>query len=349
MSNSNNETANPHGDLPVRQDLKAIKRLSPAAEKVLHRKGYFSYPQIAELSDESLAELLKSVRGITLERIIEEDWRGQARQLAKQHAHVPTVEYTAETDEAQAEPEAIATPVATADTVRLDLHEAADKSARTDITREVAFQLRLGIDERQRVHNTTIKSVSDDVPPERWAGWDIERLQDFINRWADLPQIPAAAPPGSPARPAPETSRLETGAAPEAPGRPRAALITGTCRLDQFKLAGGLGTGYDLRANERSRFLLTLDLHDVKVREGTALHYRATVSAQRLNGPRRRLAVAERAGTLQGLATAQIELDGPTPPPGLYRLVAIVSLAPAAEPGRPELITSREIQLVQVA
>jgi predicted flap endonuclease-1-like 5' DNA nuclease len=63
-----------------RDDLKRIKGVGPAIEKILNDLGIFRYRQIAEISDRDVDRVADRLRGFR-SRIYREDWIGQARVL----------------------------------------------------------------------------------------------------------------------------------------------------------------------------------------------------------------------------------------------------------------------------
>jgi predicted flap endonuclease-1-like 5' DNA nuclease len=65
---------------PTRDDLKAIKGIGPAIEKLLHELGIFRYSQIAEISEYDIDRIAERLKGFRT-RIHREDWIGQAREL----------------------------------------------------------------------------------------------------------------------------------------------------------------------------------------------------------------------------------------------------------------------------
>lgn len=63
-------------------DLKEISGIGPVFEKELNAKGYTSFKQISELSEEDM-EKLAEIDGLTVDLIKNEDWVGQAKALLK--------------------------------------------------------------------------------------------------------------------------------------------------------------------------------------------------------------------------------------------------------------------------
>lgn len=61
-------------------DLRRIRGIGPALERLLHELGLTTYRQVAELEGEPLARLRQRLEGFR-DRIERQDWRGQAREL----------------------------------------------------------------------------------------------------------------------------------------------------------------------------------------------------------------------------------------------------------------------------
>jgi hypothetical protein len=68
--------------LPDADDLKLINGIGPAVESRLHGIGILTFAQLAALSPADIAASVSDLSGLTTERIIKQDWIGQARRLA---------------------------------------------------------------------------------------------------------------------------------------------------------------------------------------------------------------------------------------------------------------------------
>jgi Helix-hairpin-helix domain len=64
-------------------DFRKIPGIGPAVVERLHNAGIVTYADLAACSPEDLAGLLKSVRGMSVSRIVEQDWTGHALSLAE--------------------------------------------------------------------------------------------------------------------------------------------------------------------------------------------------------------------------------------------------------------------------
>jgi len=67
---------------PRIDDLKLINGIGPAVEKRLNGVGIFTFAQLAVLSPADIAATVAGLSGLSTERIIKQDWIGQARKLA---------------------------------------------------------------------------------------------------------------------------------------------------------------------------------------------------------------------------------------------------------------------------
>ena len=63
-------------------DFKVFPGIGPGVENRLHAAGILTYQQLAALSPEDLARILSDMVGFSVERIVQQDWIGQARQMA---------------------------------------------------------------------------------------------------------------------------------------------------------------------------------------------------------------------------------------------------------------------------
>ena len=67
---------------PRTDDLKLINGIGPAVEKRLNGVGIFTFTQLAALSPADVAAAVADLTGLSAERIVKQDWIGQARKLA---------------------------------------------------------------------------------------------------------------------------------------------------------------------------------------------------------------------------------------------------------------------------
>ena len=86
---------------PEADDLRLINGIGPAVEKRLNSVGIFTFAQLAALSPADVAAAVADLAGLSTERIIKQDWIGQARKLVSESI----------SSEAQEEVDAPAEPV----------------------------------------------------------------------------------------------------------------------------------------------------------------------------------------------------------------------------------------------
>ncbi len=67
---------------PETDDLQIINGIGPAVEHRLHGVGIFTFAQLASLAPADIAASVADLTGLTAERIIRQNWIGQARHLA---------------------------------------------------------------------------------------------------------------------------------------------------------------------------------------------------------------------------------------------------------------------------
>jgi hypothetical protein len=66
----------------VSDDLKLINGIGPAVERRLNGVGIYTFAKLAALPAHDIAKAVAGTGGLTVERITEQDWIGQARNLA---------------------------------------------------------------------------------------------------------------------------------------------------------------------------------------------------------------------------------------------------------------------------
>ncbi|HLZ80089.1 MAG TPA: hypothetical protein VKP04_00520 [Ktedonobacteraceae bacterium] len=83
MSKKRSETS--RGEKPLKiDDLKLINGIGPVAEQRLQGVGTYTFARLAALSPADIAAAVAGIGGLTSERIIKQDWIGQARKLASE-------------------------------------------------------------------------------------------------------------------------------------------------------------------------------------------------------------------------------------------------------------------------
>ena len=129
---------------PFIDDFKLIHGIGPGIETRLHTADILTYTDLAALSPEEVVGVLGNIVGLTAKRVIDQDWIGQARILAR------------ESEENNSE--------------KQNLHQIYEPF-------RVEFLLN---DETYEVRRTRVFSILDEKVKDEWAGWDEARLTKFF-------------------------------------------------------------------------------------------------------------------------------------------------------------------------
>lgn len=133
---------------PVGDDFTQIRGIGPGIAHRLHNAGILRFTQLASLSPEEIVAAIGDLIGLTVERVEQQDWAGQARELSE-------IRYEPITDENGGH-----------------LHYA-------------TFTAELLLDEDNRVRRTRLVDVRAGNE-DAWAGWDAERMTQFFTQHAGL-------------------------------------------------------------------------------------------------------------------------------------------------------------------
>lgn len=160
MSSKNSR---PPGNNTTRKtdDFRAIRGLPKTAKAKLHSAGILTYAQLAAMSPHEIVAAIGTMEDVSAERILREDWLGQASKLAASAAKVT---------EPIAEPSAVPTPKSASDGQR------------------TSFALELKLNADHTVKQTRVMHVESEEKDaeEKWAGWDSERLINFFVQRAKM-------------------------------------------------------------------------------------------------------------------------------------------------------------------
>ncbi len=129
-------------------DFKLIHGIGPGIESRLHAAGIRTYAQLATMTPEQVVSSLGKVIGLTSERVSDQNWIGQAHDLA---------------------------PVAPAD----NSNDVAVRQHYATYTVELLLSEDKGVRRTRMMH---IQSKTE----ETWAGWDEKRFLDFVIQRAEL-------------------------------------------------------------------------------------------------------------------------------------------------------------------
>lgn len=302
------EQSNPAGA----DNFKRISSISRTIESQLHDAGVRTFAKLASLSPEEIVELVGELPGITAERIIRQDWIGQARLLASKQAREKSED------------------------------ESSDPESRGLADREglTSFVVELLLDEERQVKRTKVMQVitgQEDI----WDGWQEKRLVDFFVQHAAMQPPPAEAvsttevmddSPEMSARPAsPEKSVEALPSAEAADGlssSPAVAALIGQPRLLALEAVSEQPNlpGWQFSSNKEFNVRLSLDLSEVTITKPGPLDYIAIIEVKKL-GDQRRQILGQSRGTITPADNVTLELEGKPLSSGIYRLGAALTLS----------------------
>lgn len=286
----------------IPSDLKVITGIGPAVEKRLHEAGIVRYDQLARMTPAELAEILSGMVGVNAASIAEKGWIEQAARMP------PQVE--------ELNPE---------------------KSAPTGNNRQhyVGFTVELLLDKDNNVRRTRAIHVQTQKEAT-WAGWDGDRLLDFMMDEAELyPEKASVDKPISQPRAAeipPTVQDMERGSGfTNIPERIPASL-QGSFWVDtmNFYSPQGEDLKWMIPASQPFTVRLGLDLSKLEITGGVQLQYKASIFIhQRSNGGRRELVKDH--GELLFAKSTSISVTAQGLSTGKYQLEALVALSAAGE------------------
>jgi len=298
-------------------DLKRIRRISREAERRLHAAGVRTFAVLALKSPDEIAEIVS----LPSDRIMKENWIGQAGRLTEQPLSAG--------GEQPEVPSGKRFP-----------HE--------------TFTIRLSMDDNNLVTHTTVTRVRSNRV-ESWAGWETERLLEFLSDYVNLsvgegaagtvppPAEPEPVPVAGDAAPPPGDTQAEVPAVPEPKGQPAPPPPTpaGELRLRELEVVS-LASGQSQRLlgeDEPFAVRLLLDPQETVVPGGEPLEFTAVVFAKRFDGGHGRTA-GKGAGMLVGTEAAVVEVRSDGLPRGLYRLEVTMRLRDPASGQPPRLLSA---------
>jgi hypothetical protein len=306
-------------------DLKLINGIGPGVEKRLNDIGIFTFTQLAALSPADLAAAVAGLAGLSTERIIKQDWIGQARKLAEESAITEAQEkIEAPADSGQAN--TFKTPV--------DPSSSSSEDTAPSMTgyHTANFQVELLLDENNYVRSTHVMDVQG-KREQTWLSVPNTELLDFMNQSAgvnfasDEPVLVTAEEPEPALAVVEEPEHVPEGVAESTPLTAKLGL-TGTLHLRDMKLltAGSSEPRKLLPHDQRFDVRLTLDLTEITVPTNTPLDYKASIYGKSRSDPSGQI-VGETEGTIKPADNVTIDVEGNPLPEGTYRLAARVMLA----------------------
>ena len=345
------------GEPLAKDNFQLIHGIGPTVEKRLHGHSIYTFRQLAALSPADIAAAIADFSGLSAERIIKQDWIGQAGKLA-----AGEVEVSAESEQDTSD----AVPDEPPDSTEVALSAPLFQESEVDVEpqkqhRPGTFTIEFLLDENSNVDSTHVLHIQSGRE-HTWAGWQKTQLVDFFIESAELnvsqdePAIPAAEESVN-------TEEIETDtvkkpdlmadevAESTSPSSPASlSRLSGVLRLREFELIGVKSGSFrrPLVQNEPFDVQLTLDLTELKVPENTLLNYKASIYGK---GNRSGLLIGETQGSIMPADTVTVRVERNTlPEEGTYQLTArVIASLPARElrarPGTTAVIDGGQVQV----
>lgn len=272
-------------------DFTRIRGIGSAIQEALYKSGIVTFAQLAGLSEEEIAGHLRGMAVMSAERIVQEEWVDQARELAAENPP----------------------PVLQAGSEGNGQHYA-------------TFTVELLLEGNNAVRRTRITYVQAGIP-DSWAGWDGDRLLRFLEEKAEL-RLPAEggarpAPEVERATPEPEPASTAEAEAPapeeEAPQLRNLAILPAGSSEPRTVIPKR--QGYDIKLN--------IDLGAAAATTEGHLEYALIVYAKPLAGGARRN-VGKAHGTAEPTRPLTVTIPGEALTDGAYRLEVELTLSSPA-------------------
>ena len=294
-------------------DFEKIFGIGPVRAQRLWDAGILTYDDLARRTPAEIAATLADVAGISSDLIASQDWTGKARELA-------------------------------------------GPPAETSVPRQhyAAFHIEFLLESDNRVRRTKVHHHETDAR-DAWPGWDKERLLSFLRERIPLPvEAPPADTPGLepahvPTSNQPVVSVRSASTSQSSPPAP-AHLPSWFLSIEELTPIRDGQRSYIWRADEPTAVRLTMRLGSTGMPTHNTLDFSATVAARKFGG-HDRLPLGAAHGTIRVSNPLSVEVAGPVPPTGLYRIVATVDIYPAdhSSEERPLYSQGASGDLIQVA
>jgi len=351
-------------------NFKLIKGVSATVESRLHQAGILTYAQFASLSTEDIITLVANLSGLTVERIIRQNWTGQARELALRPKSDEPVE---------------------------------EKTPPVNGERYATFVAELSLDANNNIINTRIRHVQsgDEMT---WGKWREDQFVKFftehanpykaetsVKQEAEKPEAAPAASPSEtppfnqtavevtagaiPAEPIRDAEKTETAAKPSsAKPSPASPTMTEIATKVSTEAAAEIATeisteaaikprarkleilaaGSDLpstllRHDQAFDVRVSLDLPGAADSRKETMAYTAIVYARSLSDKRAQ-SFSRASGKITLSERTVIKLGGISLKPGAYRLAADVTIHQPGQsaPLTPDFHIQTEAALIRV-
>lgn len=301
----------------TKNDLKLINGIGPTVEKRLNGIGIYTFAQLATFSPADVAAVVADLSGLSAERIVKQDWIGQARELAEDEGELP-VEPPGSTEPAQSTP--------------LFLESEVDVEPPVQEHRPVAFTVEFLLDENNKVESTHVLHIQSGRT-HTWMGWQKTQLIDFLSEslGLDVNSNESAMPVADEV----EAESIEKpNAAPDGERTGSSSSIpsvsisrsSSVLRLRELEVIGARSGSFHrtLIQNEPFDVQLTLDLTGLKVPGNARLNYNTIIYGRGQGRPG--LVVGKAEGSIIPVDKATITVKGNILPEGIYRLAAKVTV-----------------------
>lgn len=315
---------------PRIDDLKLINGVGPGVEKRLHGVGIFTFAKLAEFSPTDIAAAVADLYGMSAERIVKQDWIGQASKLAEESTVSESFKKDAEAPAVTEQNVTITAPVEPPTTSEHAPAEAPSSESPKDAVpsaagyRPAMFTVELLLDEHNNVQSIHVMHVQS-MREQTWSGWPKAELVDFLGQSAGL-NVPAEEPVPAKAEEPVQTPALVAESKPVTPEAAQPELA-GTLHLRDLKITGteSAGSRRILSHEQPLDAHLVLDLSEITVPGNTSLNYKASIYGKSQVGDSGGV-VGEAEGTIEPTDTVTIDVKGNPLPEGIYRLAATVVL-----------------------
>jgi len=299
-------------------DLKQINGIKSGIEHHLNAAGINTFSQLASMTPDELAQVLTEVPGLTAERITKKDWVGQARQLA---AAVEGKETS---------------------------HPITDSHPHYSF-----FTVHLLLDDNKNVKRTSVTHVQsqENSANDVWAGWDQERLFQFIKESAAL-HLPRYEDKWVPQATAPASIQSLPQSSDETISDSSMPDIQEKLKLSNVEIvtADLEGPQHLVQSGQPFNIKLMLDLASVRIPRTGSIHYSASIIARKRGSGEHRQIVGEATGEFLPTDRVIVDVDGLKLPVGLYHIEAFVNLNSPDQSVEPErgLMAMKEGGILQV-
>jgi len=294
------DSAEIQADVLQCDNLKIIHGIGVGVEKRLNDAGIVTYAQLGEASPSEIAAALKGIVGYTVERIEAQDWVGQAGKLAQQMTNLP--------GKAEAQPTHGARPESHPHPKLPGMHQP-----------YASFVLQFLLEPDDHVRRTSVVNVQTQMK-DHWAGWNTDKLVEFLERSGRLRLAMAEPAPPDPAMVAAENAAptqaasaeetsIEIAEAPMRRDEPGKITI-----LDWRIVAGESLLKRLVVANQAFDFQLDIYFNRAQFPPGEALRWEVNLYARPASG-------GDRFMIGHGEETLQVESGGDETLAGVVRMV----------------------------